>query len=312
MRVWEARLEQGRGAGVRRSWLGDPAPLPRPSAGSSRLSWSRPPVPRRTALRREVDEAVAGNLAGLALDCVEREYPNKIAHVLNGDEDVAPPRELTPAFRGCFDWHSAVHGHWLLVRLARTFPEADFAGARHGRRRSQPDGGEHRRGVVLPRGRGTVGLRAPLRPRLALAARRRAAGVGLAGSPVAEPRSGAARAGGRRPPDRLDPQADAPDPHRRALADRLRLRVDPRLGARRGRRRDRGAARLPRPRALRRRPRLPALLRALRSRLPVAVHRRGGLHAPRPGARGVSGLAERLPAGYPRHPGRWMVAGLPW
>ncbi len=76
----------------------------------------------------QVDAAVAGNLAGLALDCVEREYPNKIAHVLNGDEDVAPPRELTPAFRGCFDWHSAVHGHWLLVRLARTFPEADFAG----------------------------------------------------------------------------------------------------------------------------------------------------------------------------------------
>jgi hypothetical protein len=75
----------------------------------------------------EVDDGVARRLAGLALDCIEREYPNKISHVLNGDEDVAPPRDLTPAFRGCFDWHSAVHGHWLLVRLARAYPEADFA-----------------------------------------------------------------------------------------------------------------------------------------------------------------------------------------
>ena len=40
---------------------------------------------------------------------------------------VRPPRELTPAFFGCYDWHSAVHGHWLLARLARTFPEAAFA-----------------------------------------------------------------------------------------------------------------------------------------------------------------------------------------
>lgn len=79
------------------------------------------------AAAAQVDEDVARRLAVLALDCVEREYPNKIAHVLNGDEDVAPPRDLTPAFSGCFDWHSAVHGHWLLVRLARTFPEADFA-----------------------------------------------------------------------------------------------------------------------------------------------------------------------------------------
>lgn len=65
--------------------------------------------------------------ARLALECVHREYPNKIAHVLNGDSDVRPPRELTPAFFGCFDWHSAVHGHWLLARLARLYPDADFA-----------------------------------------------------------------------------------------------------------------------------------------------------------------------------------------
>jgi len=74
-----------------------------------------------------IDEAAARRFAGLALACVHREYPNKVGHVLFGDDDVRPPRDLTPAFFGCFDWHSAVHGHWLLVRLVRTFPEADFA-----------------------------------------------------------------------------------------------------------------------------------------------------------------------------------------
>ena len=73
------------------------------------------------------DAAAAERFAKLALKCVHQEYPNKIAHVLNGDEDVAPPRRLTPAFYGCFDWHSSVHGHWLLARLARTFPDATFA-----------------------------------------------------------------------------------------------------------------------------------------------------------------------------------------
>jgi hypothetical protein len=73
------------------------------------------------------DRLEAARFAKLALDCVHKEYPNKIAHSMNSDADVKPPRELTPAFYGCFDWHSSVHGHWLLVRLARLFPEADFA-----------------------------------------------------------------------------------------------------------------------------------------------------------------------------------------
>ncbi len=71
--------------------------------------------------------AAAGRFATLALECVHQEYPNKISHVLTTDQDVAPPRELTPAFFGCFDWHSAVHGHWLLTRLARVYPDAEFA-----------------------------------------------------------------------------------------------------------------------------------------------------------------------------------------
>src|ERR1700737_1852871 len=69
----------------------------------------------------------AERFAKLALACVHKEYPNKISHVLNSDADVAPPRKLTPAFCGCYDWHSSVHGHWLLVRLVRTFPDAPFA-----------------------------------------------------------------------------------------------------------------------------------------------------------------------------------------
>jgi hypothetical protein len=75
------------------------------------------------------DAHVAERFAKLALACVEKEYPNKISHVLNSDTDVAPPRKLTPAFYGCYDWHSSVHGHWLLVRLLRTFPDGSFAGA---------------------------------------------------------------------------------------------------------------------------------------------------------------------------------------
>jgi hypothetical protein len=65
----------------------------------------------------------------LALACVHQEYPNKIAHVMASDAEVGSPRELTPVFYGCFDWHSAVHGHWLLVRLLRLDPDAADAGA---------------------------------------------------------------------------------------------------------------------------------------------------------------------------------------
>src|SRR3974390_2517002 len=72
-------------------------------------------------------QAQAAACARMALDCVHREYPNKIAHALNSDADVKPPRELTPAFYGCYDWHSSVHGHWLLAPLVRLFPDAPFA-----------------------------------------------------------------------------------------------------------------------------------------------------------------------------------------
>jgi hypothetical protein len=76
-----------------------------------------------------LDDAAAGRFARLALACAHLEYPNKISHVLGSDADVRPPRELTPVFFGCFDWHSAVHGHWLLARLLRLHPDAEFANA---------------------------------------------------------------------------------------------------------------------------------------------------------------------------------------
>src|SRR6186713_2476764 len=74
-----------------------------------------------------LDPGAAARFAHLALACTHKEYPNKIAHVLASEADVMPPHLLTPAFYGCFDWHSAVHGHWPLVRLIRLFPDAPFA-----------------------------------------------------------------------------------------------------------------------------------------------------------------------------------------
>jgi hypothetical protein len=65
----------------------------------------------------------ARHFAGLALGCIQRELPNGIQHTLNAPDDVRGPRALHPAFYGCYDWHSAVHGHWMLVRLVRRWPE---------------------------------------------------------------------------------------------------------------------------------------------------------------------------------------------
>ena len=77
-----------------------------------------------------LDAKSVERFANLALTCVHQEYPNKIGHVMSSDGDVGPPRKQTPAFCGCFDWHSSVHGHWLLVRLSKTYPDASFAANR--------------------------------------------------------------------------------------------------------------------------------------------------------------------------------------
>jgi len=69
------------------------------------------------------DEKKAENLYHFAFECIDQEYPNKLNGVLADDSYLAPPRELHPAFYGCFDWHSSVHGHWTLVTILNEFPD---------------------------------------------------------------------------------------------------------------------------------------------------------------------------------------------
>lgn len=75
----------------------------------------------RDALK--LTQAQASSFARLGLKAIQKEYPNKPEHVLNSAADVRGPRALHPAFYGSFDWHSSVHGHWMLVRLLRRFPD---------------------------------------------------------------------------------------------------------------------------------------------------------------------------------------------
>jgi len=69
----------------------------------------------------------ANRLAALPLKCMQTEFPNKLNQTLGGEEEIGLPGELHPAFYGCFDWHSSVHGHWMLVRLLKEFPGLEQA-----------------------------------------------------------------------------------------------------------------------------------------------------------------------------------------
>jgi hypothetical protein len=80
-------------------------------------------------MRGALDAARAEQFAALALACVQREFPYQPAHALRDAADLHRPRALHPAFYGCYDWHSAVHGHWLLAHLLRGFPALPKAGA---------------------------------------------------------------------------------------------------------------------------------------------------------------------------------------
>lgn len=79
------------------------------------------PVKQDTGL--SLTPAQASHFARLVLKSIQREYPNKLEHVLNDASQAQTPRALHPAFYGCFDWHSSVHGHWLLAHLLRLFPD---------------------------------------------------------------------------------------------------------------------------------------------------------------------------------------------
>ncbi len=72
-----------------------------------------------------LNKTIALNLSKLPLKCIHKEFPNKPSHVMNGPYDVLSPKQMHPTFYGCFDWHSSVHGHWMLVKLLKLFPELE-------------------------------------------------------------------------------------------------------------------------------------------------------------------------------------------
>ena len=75
------------------------------------------------SLAQEISITEAKRLLSLPMKCVQKEYPNKLGQVLNEKGDLKSPAELHPSFYGCFDWHSSVHGHWLMVKLVSKYPE---------------------------------------------------------------------------------------------------------------------------------------------------------------------------------------------
>src|SRR5436190_1444563 len=77
----------------------------------------------RTVDQLTLTQAQASHFAALALKCIQKQYPNKPDHTINDQDDVRSPREMHPAFYGCLDWHSTVHGHWMLVRLLKLYPD---------------------------------------------------------------------------------------------------------------------------------------------------------------------------------------------
>lgn len=94
------------------------------STSSANVPASMPAnIPIEADYPSQISPELAARFSALALSCVHQEFPNKISRTTNTAEEIGRPKELFPVFYGCFDWHSAVHGHWLLVRLLRTGPK---------------------------------------------------------------------------------------------------------------------------------------------------------------------------------------------
>ncbi|MCB0588373.1 MAG: DUF2891 domain-containing protein [Phaeodactylibacter sp.] len=89
---------------------------------TEQMTPSLPPAPEISFTRED-----ASRLSELALECIGQEYPNKLGQVLGDSSNLAEPQALHPAFYGCFDWHSAVHGHWSLVRILKMYPDIEQA-----------------------------------------------------------------------------------------------------------------------------------------------------------------------------------------
>jgi Protein of unknown function (DUF2891) len=86
-------------------------------------SESKPNEPLKIENRLTLDLKEANRLVKLPLQCIDNEFPNKLGQVIGSPEDLKSPKSLHPAFYGCFDWHSAVHGHWSLVKMVKSYPE---------------------------------------------------------------------------------------------------------------------------------------------------------------------------------------------
>ncbi len=136
---------------------------------ASRLA-AAPPSP--------LDAATAERFAALALTCVDREFPNKPEQVIESADDVRAPKQFHPAFFGCYDWHSSVHGHWLLARLLKTHPGDRPPAARiRARPRRALHPGRDRGRDALPRPEGQPRVRTAVRLGVGAAPRRRPRGL---------------------------------------------------------------------------------------------------------------------------------------
>src|SRR5207253_11274144 len=106
-----------------------------PDSNCANVAWCEHPadefsgIPPLIERGTSLTPGLAEKLARAALSHVTREYPNKLDHVLNKRADLRSPRELHPVFFGSFDWHSCVHGYWLLATILRLFPDIEEATA---------------------------------------------------------------------------------------------------------------------------------------------------------------------------------------
>ncbi len=79
-----------------------------------------------SSFSQELTIQQANHLASLPIKCLQQEYPNKLGQMLLDSTEIKSPKKLHPAFYGCFDWHSSVHGHWSLVYLLKRFPNLEL------------------------------------------------------------------------------------------------------------------------------------------------------------------------------------------
>ncbi len=171
----------------------------------------------------------ASAFALLALKGINKEYPNKPGDVLNSEADVKSPRALHPAFFGCFDWHSSVHGHWMLVRLLRLFPDlpekaADSRRAGGSSHRQKPEG----RSRLLHAAESPI-LRADLRLGLAAEAGGGTPCLGRSRRPAMVEELAAVGRYDRGALPRLSAEADVSDSQRRPSEHGFRTGLRPRL-----------------------------------------------------------------------------------